>query len=665
MNILNLEHITKRYVTKPILTDVTVGLEDSDRIGIVGINGTGKSTLLGIIAGSVEPDEGQVIMRQGLRISALVQEPVFDESQSILANVTASVQGREDYWNTEGEVRSTLIRFGIENPEALPSELSGGQRKRAALAATILTPCDLLILDEPTNHLDLAMVSWLQEYLRKFTGALLLVTHDRYFLDSVTDQTLELDRGRAFRYEGGYSEYLEEKQERLNFALASERKMAALYRQDLAWMMRGARARSTKQKAHIQRFEALKNREKIVEERQVKLSSLPSRLGNKIIEVTDLGMRYDGPLLFHDFTYLFGKTDRIGIIGKNGCGKSTLLRCLIGRETPTYGSVEIGQTVQIGYFGQENEQLNDAERVIDYVRDTAEYIRTSDGLLSASSMCERFLFDPEMQYAPIGKLSGGEKRRLSLLKVLMENPNVLVLDEPTNDLDIQTLQVLEDYLDRFAGVIICVSHDRYFLDRVVTRIFAFENDGTLRQSEGGFSEYIEHGGVIPGAEDAVTGARNAKKTAREFAYDSMGGTAADSGAVSKGNAKSAGKDVSKSTAGEAQYDAADKAAGDSENSINSISNGVKVHVNSRDTWKKPQPKKRLSYSEQREYDALPDEIDALETRIADLESEMAAVATEYTKLAALSQEKEEADQLLEEKMERYLELQDMVDSFNL
>ena len=460
MNILNLEHITKRYVTKPILTDVTVGLEDT--IGIVGINGTGKSTLLGIIAGTIEPDEGQVVRRQGLRISALVQEPVFDESQSILTNVSSAVQGREDYWNTEGEVRSTLLRFGIENPDVLPGELSGGQKKRAALAAAILTPCDLLILDEPTNHLDLAMVNWLQEYLQKYSGALLLVTHDRYFLDSVTNQTLELDRGRAFRYEGGYSEYLEQKQERLNFALAAERKMAALYRQDLAWMMRGARARSTKQKAHIARFEALRDREKIVEERQVSLSSLPSRLGNKIIEVNEIGKCYDGPLLFHHFTYLFGKTDRIGIIGKNGCGKSTLLKCIIGRETPTYGSVEIGQTVQIGYFGQENDMPNDTDRVIDYIRDTAEYIRTADGLVSASSMCERFLFDPEMQYAPIGKLSGGEKRRLCLLKVLMENPNVLVLDEPTNDLDIQTLQVLEDYLDRFAGVIICVSHDRYF-----------------------------------------------------------------------------------------------------------------------------------------------------------------------------------------------------------
>ena len=604
MNILNLEHITKRYVMRPILTDVTVGLDDTDRIGIVGINGTGKSTLLGIIAGTIEPDEGRVVKRQGLRISALVQDPVFDETLSVLENVTAAVQGREDYWNTEGEVRSTLLRFGIENPDAPPAELSGGQKKRAALAAAILTPCDLLILDEPTNHLDLAMVSWLQDYLLKFSGALLLVTHDRYFLDSVTTQTLELDRGRAFRYEGGYSDYLEEKQERLNFALAAERKMAALYRQDLAWMMRGARARSTKQKAHIQRFEALRDREKIVLERQVSLSSLPSRLGNKIIEVDNIGKCYDGPPLFHSFSYLFGKTDRIGIIGKNGCGKSTLLKCIIGRETPTYGSVEIGQTVQIGYFGQENDMPNDTDRVIDYIRDTAEYIRTADGLVSASSMCERFLFDAEMQYAPVGKLPGGEKRRLCLLKVLMENPNVLVLDEPTNDLDIQTLQVLEDYLDKFAGVIICVSHDRYFLDRVVTRIFAFEEDGTLMQSEGGFSEYLEHGGVIPGAKDAVTAP-----------------SSDDAGASQSGKGSS------------------------------------------RDTWKQPRSKKKLSYNEQREYDALPGEIDALEKRIAEIEEEMAAVATEYSKLAALSQEKEEADERLEEKMERDLELQDMVDAF--
>lgn len=602
MNILNLEHISKKYVSRPILTDVTVGFEDTDRIGVVGINGTGKSTLLGIIAGTVEPDAGQVIMRQGLRISALMQEPAFDDNKSILDNISAAVQGREDYWNTEGEVRSTLLRFGIKDPDVFPSCLSGGQRKRAALAAAILTPCDLLILDEPTNHLDLAMVSWLQEYLQKYKGALLLVTHDRYFLDSVTSQTLELDRGRAFRYEGGYSEYLAEKQERLNFALAAERKMAALYRQDLAWMMRGARARSTKQKAHIQRFEALRDREKIVQERQVSLSSLPSRLGNKIIEVDSIGKKFDGPLLFHDFSYLFGKTDRIGIIGKNGCGKSTLLKCIIGREEPTFGSVEIGQTVQIGYFGQENDMPDDSDRVIDYIRDTAEYIRTPEGLVSASSMCDRFLFDPEMQYAPIGKLSGGEKRRLCLLKVLMENPNVLVLDEPTNDLDIQTLQVLEDYLDRFAGVIICVSHDRYFLDRVVTRIFAFEDDGTLRQSEGGFSEYLEHGGVIPGAEEAVTAP-----------------------ALKKG------------TAGEG--------------------------TDSRDTWRRPRARKRLSYNEQREYEALPGQIDELETRLAELAEEMAAAATDYARLAALEAERAEADALCEERMERYLELQDLVDSF--
>ena len=686
MNILNLEHITKRYVTKPILTDVTVGLEDTDRIGIVGINGTGKSTLLGIIAGTIEPDEGQVVRRQGLRISALVQEPVFDESQSILTNVSSAVQGREDYWNTEGEVRSTLLRFGIENPDVLPGELSGGQKKRAALAAAILTPCDLLILDEPTNHLDLAMVNWLQEYLQKYTGALLLVTHDRYFLDSVTDQTLELDRGRAFRYEGGYSEYLEQKQERLNFALAAERKMAALYRQDLAWMMRGARARSTKQKAHIARFEALRDREKIVEERQVSLSSLPSRLGNKIIEVNEIGKCYDGPLLFHHFTYLFGKTDRIGIIGKNGCGKSTLLKCIIGRETPTYGSVEIGQTVQIGYFGQENDMPRDTDRVIDYIRDTAEYIRTADGLVSASSMCERFLFDPEMQYAPIGKLSGGEKRRLCLLKVLMENPNVLVLDEPTNDLDIQTLQVLEDYLDRFAGVIICVSHDRYFLDRVVTRIFAFEDDGTLMQSEGGFTEYLEQGGVIPGAADAVTsGKALSGKTSATSGKASSAKTSAASGkASSDKTSATSGKASSAKTSAASGKASSDKAVGTfgntssatasaaSETTPGSTSKGgetgnnpsVTSRVSSRDTWKQPRTKKRLSYNEQREYDALPDEIDALESRIAELEEEMATVATEYTKLAALSQEKEEADKLLETKMERYLELQDMVDSFS-
>ncbi len=608
MNILNLEHVSKRYVSRPILTDVTIGIEDRDRIGVVGINGTGKSTFLSIVAGAEEPDEGQVITRSGLRISCLPQEPVFDEGKSLLDNIADRTGDREEYWDTEGRVRNMLLRLGIDDPACSPRHLSGGQKKRAALAAALLTPCDLLILDEPTNHLDLAMVTWLEEYLKNWKKALLLVTHDRYFLDAVTNETIELDRGGAFRYDGGYSEYLEMKQQRLDYALAAERRMAQLYKQDLAWMMRGARARSTKQKAHIRRFEALRDREKIAEDRQVELASLPSRLGNTVIEIEGIGKSYGNRRLFGDFSYLFGKTDRIGIIGPNGCGKTTLLRCITGEAVPDEGRVTIGQTVQIGYFSQENDMPDDSLRVIDFIRETAEYIRTQDGLVSASAMCEKFLFDPEMQYAPVGKLSGGEKRRLCLLRVLMENPNVLVLDEPTNDLDIQTLQILEDYLDHFAGVVIAVSHDRYFLDRVVTRIFAFDGSSPLlRQSEGGFSDYVRHFGGVPGAGEAVLSAREVRNEA------------SDGGAAGKGS--------------------------------------------SRDTWKKDRPKKRLSYMEQREYDTIESEIGQLEERIAGLDRKILEAASDFVKLQALTGEREEADALLEAKMERFLELQDMVDSF--
>ena len=492
MNILTLENISKTQANKKLFENITAGVEDHDRIGVIGINGTGKSTLLSIIAGREEADSGNVIMRNGLRISFLSQNPVFDPDKSVLDNVAEIIEGKEAHWNIEGEAKAVLQRLGIEDPSVCAAILSGGQKKKAALAAALLTPCDLLILDEPTNHLDHDMVEWLQSRLESFPGALLMVTHDRYFLDEVTTTIWELDRLSVFDYEGNFEEYLRKKQERMDFALAAERKMAALYKQDLAWMMRGARARSTKQKAHIQRFEALRDREKLVEERNVAISSLPARMGNKTIEVQDLAKSYEGKLLFRDFTYVFQKTDRVGIIGPNGCGKSTLAKIILGRIPPDSGNVDIGQTIRFGYFSQENEALDESLRVIEYVKEGAEFIRTAEGLVSASSMCERFLFDKDQQYTPVSNLSGGEKRRLYLLRVLMEAPNVLVLDEPTNDLDIQTLQILEDYLDRFAGILIVISHDRYFLDRVVSRIFSFEQGGVLRQSEGGYTEYLEH-----------------------------------------------------------------------------------------------------------------------------------------------------------------------------
>ena len=489
---MTLEGIGISFGETALLENVTQGIEDYDRIGVLGINGTGKSTLLAIVAGALEPDEGQIIMRNGLKISYLPQNPVFDPDLNILENVVRNISQEQEFWNVRGEAASMLQKLGIPDPVVMPDTLSGGQRKRAALAAALLTPSDLLILDEPTNHLDHEMIEWLQEQLEIYKGALVMITHDRYFLDEVTTTIWEIDRANVYSYPGNYEKYLQEKQTRMNFALSAERKMAALYKQDLAWMMRGARARSTKQKAHIQRFEALRDREKIAEERNVVLESLPSRMGNKTIEIRNLAKSYGDKCLFRDFSYMFLRNDRIGIIGPNGCGKSTLLKILTGEIEPDCGSVDIGQTIKMSCFSQENEKLPSSGTVIDAVKETGEYVRTADGLITASAMCERFLFSKGKQYTPIEKLSGGEKRRLYLLRILMEAPNVLILDEPTNDLDIQTLQILEDYLDHFSGIVIAVSHDRYFLDRVVNRIFSFEGDGHLHQSEGGYEEYLAH-----------------------------------------------------------------------------------------------------------------------------------------------------------------------------
>ncbi|MCR5214959.1 MAG: ABC-F family ATP-binding cassette domain-containing protein [Eubacterium sp.] len=601
MNILNIENVSKTYMSKPVLTNVSVGISDSDKIGVVGTNGTGKSTFLAIAAGVVEADLGAVVKGNDLRISYLSQNPVFDLNKTLLENITDTIYAGGDHWDKMGEIKANLAKFGIEDPECNPSILSGGQKKRAALVAAIMTPADLLILDEPTNHLDSEMIEWLESYLQRFKGALLMVTHDRYFLDEVTNQIIEIDKGNVYRYEANYSGFLELKQQRLDYEMAAERKAATLYRKDLAWILRGARARSTKQKAHIQRFEALRDRVKPEEERFVELSSLPSRMGNKTIILDKISKSYEGKSLFRDFTYTFNKLDRIGIIGPNGCGKSTLIKCIIGQIKPDTGLVEIGQTIKIGYFSQENEALDENSRVLDYIKDTAEFIRTKDGLVSASAMCERFLFNPDMQYAPISKLSGGEKRRLYLLKVLMEAPNVIILDEPTNDLDIQTLRILEDYLDGFAGIIITVSHDRYFLDRVVTRIFSFEDingERVLFQSEGGYSDYVIH------------------KKERGI------GESTSSGSLSE-----------------------DKSKG-------------------RKNYKAPREKTKLSYSEQREYDTIEEEIEKLELKSGKLEEEMAGAATDFQKLMELSQEKENLDAEIERKFERYMELQEMVDRFS-
>ncbi|MCR5294716.1 MAG: ABC-F family ATP-binding cassette domain-containing protein [Lachnospiraceae bacterium] len=594
---MTLEGIGISFGENELLRSVTQGIEDRDRIGVIGINGTGKSTLLAIAAGTLEPDEGQIIRRNGLKISYLPQNPAFDPDRTILENVVRNISREQDFWNTRGEAAAMLQKLGIDDPEALPGTLSGGQKKRAALAAALLTPSDLLILDEPTNHLDHEMIEWLEEWLGGYSGALIMITHDRYFLDEVTSVIWEIDRARVYSYPGNYEKYLETKQARLDFALAEERKMAALYKQDLAWMMRGARARSTKQKAHIQRFEALRDREKIVEERNVVLESLPSRMGNKTIEIRHISKSYGEKCLFRDFSYNFLKNDRIGIIGPNGCGKSTLLRILTGKVSPDEGELEIGQTIKMSCFSQENEGLPPAGTVIELVKEHGECVRTADGLITASAMCERFLFPGSKQYTPVEKLSGGEKRRLYLLRVLMEAPNVLILDEPTNDLDIETLQILEDYLDHFSGIVIAVSHDRYFLDRVVNRIFSFEGDGYLHQSEGGYEEYLLH--------------------KEGLSLSSL-----------SENAKAAPKEAGK---------------------------GARC--------RKAEAPRRLSYSQQREYDSIEGLIDSLTEKSERLAEEMNRASADYVKLQSLSEEKQKTDAELEEKIGRFLELQELVESF--
>lgn len=597
MIIMTLEGVGMTFGDTAVLRDVTQGIEDYDRIGVIGINGTGKSTLLAIAAGALQPDEGKIILRNGLKISYLPQNPVFDPGRNVLENVVQNISQDQEFWNVQGEAAAMLQRLGIEDPSVMPDTLSGGQRKRAALAAALLTPSDLLVLDEPTNHLDHEMIEWLQSRLESYKGAILMITHDRYFLDEVTKTIWEIDRASVYSYPGNYEKYLQTKQERMDFALAAERKMAALYKQDLAWMMRGARARSTKQKAHIQRFEALRDREKIAEERNVLLESLPSRMGNKTIEVVDIAKSYGEKCLFRDFSYTFLRNDRIGIIGPNGCGKSTLLKILTGELMPDAGTVEKGQTIRISYFGQENEELPDSGTVIEMVKEHGEYVRTADGLITAAAMCERFLFEKGKQYTPIAKLSGGEKRRLYLLRVLMEAPNVLILDEPTNDLDIQTLQILEDYLDHFSGIVIAVSHDRYFLDRVVNRIFSFEGDGLLHQSEGGYEEYLAHKEGMS-AEEAQESAKTETEAAQK-----------------------------------------------------------------KQKYRAQQPRKRLTFSQQREYDTIEAVIDDLTEKSQKLAEEMAQVSTDYVKLQALAEEKQKTDEELEDKIERYLELQELVESF--
>lgn len=502
MNLLTAENISKSFNSDKILFDnISLGINEGDKIGLIGINGTGKSTLLKILAGEEEADSGKLTKGNAVRIAYLPQNPEFDDNESVISEVIKGKKAKNEFWDMEGEARSLLAKFEIDDVEAKVGTLSGGQKKRAALVRTLLDDAEILILDEPTNHLDTAMSEWLEDYLKKMKQALFIITHDRYFLDRVTNRIVELTHGKLYSYVGGYMKYLELKAEREEMEIATERKNAALYKKDLAWMMRGARARSTKQKAHIERFEELKNRDKIIVDKEIVVDSVSSRLGKQIIEIDNISKAYGDKVLFTDFTYIFRRIDRIGIIGKNGSGKSTLLKTILGQVKPDNGNIIIGQTAKIGYFSQDSGELNPNQTVIESAKDIAEYVQTKDGTISAGKMLERFLFEGAMQYTKIAKLSGGERRRLALLHTLISAPNILILDEPTNDLDITTLSILEDYLDSFDGVVITVSHDRYFLDRVANRIFSFE-DGYIKLYEGGYSDYLEK--AEPKAEEVKT-----------------------------------------------------------------------------------------------------------------------------------------------------------------
>lgn len=492
MNLLSGKGIRKNYTGRMLFDGVDFGIEEGDKIGIVGINGTGKSTLLRILAGEEDADAGEVVKGNQVYVRYLPQNPVFPEGMSIYDYVVTANRTEDNEWNIAGESKAILHVMGFEDENEVIDHLSGGQKKKVALAAALLAPCDILLLDEPTNHLNSEMVVWLENRLMQRKGALVMVTHDRYFLDRVCRRIVEIDKGKLYHYQTNFSGFLEAKAEREEQELATYRKNKNILRIELEWMRRGARARATKQKAHIQRYEDLKNITKApVQDGKVEVSTISSRLGKKTLELVDLTKGYGERLLIDGFSYAFRKRDRIGFVGPNGCGKTTLMKLIMGLEKPDRGEVILGPTVKIGYFSQENEYLDPKRKVIDYIRDTAEYVQTEEGSVSASMMLERFLFDGTLQYSLIEKLSGGEKRRLYLLKVLMEAPNILILDEPTNDLDIQTLAILEDYLERFPGILLMVSHDRYFLDKTAERLFAFEGNGKLLQYEGGYSDYLE------------------------------------------------------------------------------------------------------------------------------------------------------------------------------
>ena len=632
MSLITIEHLTKSYTERLLFDDTAFSINEGEKVGLIGINGTGKSTLLKIAAGLEEPDDGSVVRRRNLYIRYLPQIPAFTAGDTVLDAIVRDNRDEPHFSSREeieASAKNILTRLGIYDFDEKVEHLSGGQRKRVALTSVLLSTADLLILDEPTNHLDSEMADWLEEYLKKFRGALLMITHDRYFLDSVTNRIVELDRGKLYSYQTNYEGFVKLKAERMDMAVASERKRQTILRTELAWMQRGARARSTKQKAHIQRYEALRDMDAPEFDKEVEMESISSRLGRTTVEVKDLCKAYGNKVLLKDFTYIFLKNDRVGIIGPNGSGKSTLMKMIAGWVQPDSGTIEIGQTVKIGYFSQENEAMDENLKVIDYIRNVAEYVQTKDGSISASQMLERFLFPGSVQYTTISRLSGGEKRRLYLLRILMDAPNVLLLDEPTNDLDIRTLTILEDYLDNFQGIVITVSHDRYFLDRMVRRIFAFEGDGNVVQYEGGFTDY-------------------------QVAYlmkhpELSGGNGAGRGSAG-GNRSGAGNSSAGNAGGSAQ-----RAAG--ETGVDEAS-GTAAKKSSQD-GRAHQKKLKFSFKEQR--DTIEDEIAGLEADLEALDGQIAESATNYGRLNQLMTEKAEKEALLEEKMDRWMYLQELAE----
>lgn len=596
MNIITVDGITKTYGVRKIFDDASFFLQEGEKAGVLGINGTGKSTLLKMIVGEDEPDQGYVIRANGLVFAYLPQNPVFCDNDRMLEAVL------KDSGHQESDAKAMLTRLGVTEFEKTCGQLSGGEKKRLALVRTLLMPADVLILDEPTNHLDQEMADWLEDTLKSFRGSLIMITHDRYFLDSVCNRIIEVDKGKIYSYASNYEGYLSLKAEREEMAAASDRKRHAILRNELEWVKRGARARTTKQKARLMRYEQLSRTPDAIKDGTVELGSVKSRLGKTTVELHEISKAYGNQTLLRDFTYLFLKNDRVGFMGHNGCGKSTLMKMIMGEVVPDSGHIEIGQTVRIGYFAQEidDEMMKPNQKVIDYIRDVAEYVENEDGKISAARLLEKFLFAGEDQYGPVGKLSGGQKRRLYLCKVLMEAPNVLILDEPTNDLDIATLRILEDYLDHFPGIVIVVSHDRYFLDRVVGRLFIFKDDGKLIRSEGGYTDYKN---------------RLLQDEAEE-----------------KGFAKNQpAKNQDK-----------------------------KAETAEKPKWNTGREKKlKFTYQEQRDYDTIEEEIAALEEQIESLDAAMLSNARDFVKLKELTAEKEKAEQALEQKMDRWMYLEDL------